>query len=476
MRKILELTPKVLRSGRARSQFDDDGGIWDDATGINPYLDNASYRGVIAITAAPTDITGSTVVDIPFAYAKDERGSTNFMYILGGSGHFYSVNVNKAVTDLRSGTPITSPSNGMFIFQSRHASAAATMFYLRESHIGTWDLSGTYATGWNDTAQAITSCAHHPTHKLFDTQFFGNKNALGRVYDDGTATPAYDTNALDFDKQETITALGDDGRYLIIATGRLVNDSYNTKHGVRIAWYLNGDSWEWETFIPNESAVRAIRRTPSGVYAICKNATYRIAYGLEPEPIATHPSDEAIPFDSLNYGHVQAAAVLGDGVIFGAKGTAIAEPEPRANRIVYSPLQGHTGDISLLVPDFISGTMFVGTRSSKLYWYDLTAAGTSASQKTTRYIDLGGYYHIGRIDVTLPNGIGASDSMAFEIIGTDGSATARTITQANFGDKGFVSIYLPAQVTTAKVKIGVTMSAGTPSFSALALYGEKATT
>ncbi|MBX3498104.1 MAG: hypothetical protein KF889_01570 [Alphaproteobacteria bacterium] len=477
MQKILQLDSKLLRTGRTRSQFDDTGGIWDAAQGLNPYLESDTYRGLVALGSTPTDKTGSVVVDIPVAYAKIESGSTYTLYILGLSGHFYSVNVNEAVTDLRSGTPINVPANGMAIFRPRAASAA-TMLFARQARIGTWDLSGTYPTGWNDTAyDPGTSTPHRPMHRLFDRVYYGNKNYIGMFSDDGTATIVHTAQALNLEGQETVTALGDDGRYLIAGVSRAITESYNGLNRVRlIFWDGNKSSWDWETEIPNETSIRGIRRSGDIVHVFGKRGAYTVSFGTGVKPLYLFDSDEAIAFDALNYGHVGSLASWGDGIIFGKLGTAISKMLPGDPRIVFNPLQGFTGEISLIIPDFLENKVYVGTRSSKLYSYDLTTAGASSTPLTTRFLNLDGRYHVERLSITLPNGIGASDSIAISIAGIDGtSATLSTITQAYYGNQYFLSIPLPKQITTTHAKLSVTMSAGTPSFADIALWGTPAT-
>ena len=52
--------------------------------------------------------------------------------------------------------------------------------------------------------------------------YFGNKQYVGMFYDDGTSTIAFEAQALDLDGAETVTAISDDGRYLVVATARIL--------------------------------------------------------------------------------------------------------------------------------------------------------------------------------------------------------------------------------------------------------------
>ena len=475
MRKLLELDLKTLRTGRARGPHDDQGGIWNTAQGLNPWLENDTYRGLMALGHAPTDLTGSVIVDIPLAYCKDERGSTYSLYMLGLSGHFYSMNVNETITDLRSGTPINGPANGMAIYQPRAASSP-TLLFARASRIGTWDLSGTYATGWSDSAyDPGTNTQQRPFHRFLDRLYYGNKQYVGSFSDDGSSTILHTAQALDLDGQDTVTALGDDGRYLVIATTRIITESYNGLGRTRILFWDAGsdaDSWAWEATIPNETAIRGIKSVGGTLYAVGKRNVYTLAFGVDPKPLYPFDSDETIAYDPANYNHSQSIAPWGEGVIFGKLGTAVAKMLPNAQRAVFNPLQGFTGDIGLIIPDFLENKVHIGTRSSKFYSYAMDGIGTSSTPLVTRWMPLGGNVSISRINIDFPNGIGGSDDFVFTVLGADSSSAAVEVTQAKYGNKSFLSLPLPKDITTTRVRLSVTMPAGAPSFGDVSLWGE----
>lgn len=474
MQKLVDLNNEVLRSGRSRGKFMP-GGIWDSAQGLNPYIESDTYRGTMAVTAAPTDKTSTVVVDNPIAYTKDEQNSTYNMYIMGDAGHFYKVTVNEVVTDLRAGTPIDGPANGMAIFKPRAASTP-TLLYARTARIGTWDLAGAYATGWNDTAyNPGTTTPHRPMHPFFDRVYYGNKSSVAEFSDDGTATIVHTPNALDLDAQETVTALSDDGRYLIIAAARTVDETYNGASRVRILfWDTNSDSWDWEATIPNEFSIRGFKRVGDVTYAVGKRGLYTVAFGVAPQLVYPFDSDETIAFDATNYGHVQSIAAWGDGVIFGKLATAFSKFLPGTDRIAYNPLQGFTGDIGLIVPDFLENKVYVGTRSAKLYSFNMASAGAGAADSSflTRYFDLKGNYAVKQLRIVLPNG--PTGTISISVAGTDNTNLPDTIVinSTKYPNKRYLEIPLSKDVTTPHVRVSIAMTAGTPSFSMLELWGE----
>ena len=108
---------------------------------------------------------------------------------------------------------------------------------------------------------------------------------------------------------------------------------------------------------------------------------------------------------------------------------------PNAQRAVFNPLQGFTGDIGLIIPDFLENKVHIGTRSSKFYSYAMDGIGTSSTPLVTRWMPLGGNVSISRINIDFPNGIGGSDDFVFTVLGADSSSAAVEVTQAKYGNK-----------------------------------------
>jgi hypothetical protein len=382
------------------------------------------------------------------------------------------------MSDLRSGTPINAPVSGMGIIQPRGGSA--TLLYARQARIGSWDMSGTYPTGWEDgDYDPGTTAVHRPFHKLFDRLYYGNGPYVGEFSDDGSEGIAHEAQALDLDGSETVTALGDDGRFLVIATARLVDEAYGGYNATRVLFWDAGgsaSSWDWETTIPNEVSIRAIVRTESGLLLFGKYGVYTVAFGKHAKRLFPYDSSESIAYDAVNYGSPQSAAPWGDGAIFGKLASAYSKFLPGEDRILYNPLTGMTGDVSLIIPDFLENQVIVGTRSTKLYQFDMTSAGNAGEGTSfvTRFLDLGGLYHVSRLDITLPNGI--LGDMTINVQGTDASNTTQhTITSTKYPGKRYVSIPFGRNITTPHVRISILYTSGAPAFSELSLWGDQAT-
>lgn len=478
MKKLLDIDQAMLTSGRTRSKWMNTGGIWTEAQGFNPYIKNDTFRGLLAATAAPTDKTGSVIVDIPVAHVRQEDGSAVALYILGASGHLYSMTVNESLSDLRAATPITSPANGVAIMKPLGGSS--TLLYARETRIGTWDLSGTYPTGWNDTAFAtdIQTTPHHPMHQFGRIVYYGNKNYVGYLYDNGSSAIASQAKALTLDPIETCTAITDDGHYVIVGASHPVNEAYGANSSCRVLFWNGGtDEVVWQTRIDNESSIRGMWNNGNTTYVVGSRAVYTVSIGqTTAKPIYRFDTDEAIPYDGQTYGNVGAIAPFEDGIIFGALGTALTEAEPGTKFKAYNPLRGITGNISLIVPDFLEGKMHIGTRSSKFYSFALGSAGVS-SQGDSRYFDLGGPAHVQRLEIELPTGLGPSDQIDITLYGNNGQVAVvlPSIAQSVYGLTYYLRVPLPKQLTTARVRVTLTLTAGTPAIGRISLWGEPAT-
>lgn len=477
MRKILDIKAKALISGKARSRWVE-GALWDTCQGLNPFIESDTYRGIVACTASPTDMTSTTVVDIPVAHTVDQRGSTNVLYVLGASGHLYSIAPTNVVSDLRSGTPINAPANGMAIMQP--VGGSIVLLFARDSRIGTWDMSGTFPTGWNDsTYNPGTTTEHRPMHTFDRIVYFGNKNYVGYFYDDGAAAIAMEAQGLSLDQREEVTAISDDGRYVIVGASKPTDASYATNTSCRVLFWNGGtDEILWQVTLHNESSIRSIINKGGRTYVIGSRGVYVVQLGVsDAQTIYTFDSDEAIPYDGLSYGNPNAAAPFYDGIIFGALGTAITKGEPTMDTGVFQPLQGITGDISLYITDFKTGYIYVGTRSSKLYRVNLASAGPTSNTWVTRAIDLGTPHYINKLRMYFPNGIGGSDVLSVIAIAEDGDETTDTITvnQTNYGDSKYADIYFTQPIRTSKLRLSFAPSAGLPSFSDIEVWGDKST-
>lgn len=477
MKKLLELNSDILLTGRSRGRHLK-GGIWDAAPGLNPFIENDNYRGVVAFGASPTQIGSAVFVDIPIAYTKKEDGASasNTLYILGSnagatSGTIYSLaydGTTYTATNLRT---VTDPRNGIITWGP--AAGSKLTYYALKGAIGTYD-----GTTFNDAAYSPgTNADDRPFHQLFGNFYYGNLNKIGAIKDDGTSTPAHTANVLDFEITQRVKAITDDGRYLAIgltAIGSGISTAQNTSQVV--FWDTNKSSWDWATPIPTTHSIRAMFNRGSIVYVVTAREVFTVVFGGTPKLLYSFDSDEEISLSSNKF-TVFSNCVnnFKDGIIFGALGTTIAKPHPDYPRIVYNPINmGSAGNARLWITDFTENKVYFGTDNSQLWVADLTSAGAVFSGVTTRNFAFPRPVHIERLEIGLPNGIASGEHLNIYLIGDETSYLLKTINTANFPSSRFLSVPVGPQVSCSAVRFQFSGNSATaPSFNYLALWGHE---
>ena len=147
MKKLFSLGQKELASGlNSGGYYNENGGLWYQAKGLNPFIKNDNYKNMMAGCSAPTDITGAVIVDNPWAYASRITGSNaGTLYIYGDSGHNYSIDLSGTNNPVDLSHTVANSANGYAIF-----SVAGTdkLYYFQKTQIGTFDFASTWTDAW----------------------------------------------------------------------------------------------------------------------------------------------------------------------------------------------------------------------------------------------------------------------------------------------------------------------------------------
>lgn len=484
---LLQLNAEALRSGVARSQYDDTEGIWQQAIGLNAFLASDTARFLIAATAAPTRIGASDFTDIPLAAAIVFYSGNAALCVLGSSGRFYLVFADNTYDIVRPQsvlTALTNPTGGMAPVTD--SGGNSYLFLCLRQMLVRWDLNiADSATHWNDSSNGLSNTNHHPMHRVFDQTYFGNGRYLGSIphgalQNQSTTLVNVQFQLIDFGADQTVTAIGDDGRYAVVAMSRQFDETTSATTDARIVWYPNvGINWDWEVTLKGERAVRQIIRNALGTFAICEQNTYQLAFGAQPKLV--RPYDVADSpggaFNAIAQGvgpRANCAAPMGDSTIFGKRGAVFGKRYPTEKVTFSHPLQGHTSDISMIVPDFVKDKVFVGTEDSKFWVYDLTAAGATSGSWVTRWFDLKTPHLLTKIQMEMPQGIGASDVLGIKVEVPSGDSCTVSLSQSTISTKKRTNpwLTLKGNLQGSQVRFTFTPSAGTPKFGALSLYGK----
>ncbi len=410
MKTILSLTAKDFLTGLAPTEDTQGKGLWSSAPGLNPFIDG-ELQGRIGVSATPTDLTGSVVVDTPIAWVQDSTGgATDYAYFIGSSGNFYSVNLsNDTVVNLRATTnrigTLAGSSNavaGIWIFQPK--GGTRYLYYMQDDRIGRWSMATptSYSAGeWTDnyigvggtvdlTADAtkIVTTTHHPVHTMFDEVFIGNKYAIAQMKDNGAGGITFTTNVLDMAGDDITTAISDDGYYLVIGTTKnKIGNTVNSPNKV-LFWDKNTSSWQQEHKV-FDNFISAIKNVNGQIYIVGGRGLWVTSFTQSPFKLKTLGAT-----DRVNFGKSTAADQLNDAIIFGNLLMTYGRVTPDAPRAFFTPLTGITGDVSTIAAGVLTNNMYVGTSGNKLYKISYSPLGYSETTQSTVYIDLGRKYAI----------------------------------------------------------------------------------
>jgi hypothetical protein len=485
IKRILSIGTKEFLTGIAPSLQYPGGGIFASARGFNVFVnpsEQSNDLGLLQTSAGPTDISGSVVVDTPQAVVA----RSGHIYFLGSSGHFYDLNragsgssspAANQITDRRSGTPITSPSNGLITFKPN--GGTEYLYYWQQTQIGRWDLSGTYPTGWADNHfTGLQTTTYHPVHPFVGDIYYGNKDRIGKIYDNA-GTAANNTNVLDFASDYTITALEDDGTYLIIAFTK--NNTAGFKSETRIVfWDTFSPSWSKEYFF-NDEYVAALKRIGSTIYAIGSQSVHAFNYSFEPVRVKTIKPNSA--FGLANNVERISNAVIWGGAATSSEGYigSFGNLVPEAPASYHRPWAGLPTDgrgSVLYYDDVDNNTIYVGTLS-KLYYYHIQSGGATGRTLRTLAFDLKDVYDIKRIDIIYGLPLYDTDQLGISVSTDGGDSGSDTTWGSAIGTAAGImrsEVYPATPVQTDNLQLVLTWTSGNAQIRRIDIYGQRIST
>ncbi len=410
--KILTLTTKDFFTGISESANLTNTGLWHKATGINPFIDPSQGSinvGLLQTSPIPTAITGG-VGGTPLSSTTRVTGANAGTAYIGTTAGISQIDIsgdNNATTTLLN----ASMANGLELFQPAGATTEY-LYYWQTTQIGRWgDLNGVpadtpaYVTGLQDTP-------YHPTHKIFDRIYYGNKDRIGRLIDDGAGGVASTTNALNFESNKLVTCLEDDGDFLVIGlTENQGDNSIYAKTTIRF-WDGVSDSWNIEWTIPDVNII-ALKRIGTSIYAICPRSVYVFNRSTAPKNIKQINSTY-----SPTFGRANSVGTLGHALLWGSgsNGTInlYGSTLSGVTTAFHQPFTGGTGSTTLIVDNTRFDRILVGTDAPALYRYDISVGGGLHSAETV-YIPLSTRYDIKRIEVTFGEPLAVGDILNIDL-------------------------------------------------------------
>ena len=479
MKKLLELGQAQLASGlNGGGFFNDVGGLWQAALGLNAFMSSDSLSGLVAGASASAEPGSGVVTDNLWAGASIVYGSNaGYLYLWGDGGKMYYTDLSGDNIVVYTGTTVASPANGLDIFKT---STSNYLYYFQLTQIGraALDASGAITGYTSNWATGLQSTKHHPTHPFLDRLYYGNGYYVGYIYDvAGTATNL--ATALDMPTDWLATCLSNDGQYLVIGATKNLDTNSNpagiyTETKI-LFWDTNANSWQKEYTLPSAS-INALKRVGSTIYAVCPEGVY--AFNFNEQPVLIR---ELSNTNGIRFGFPNAIDQYGDGVIFGNELTVVGKPASYAKRGIYTPLlnpASTSGDVGLIWVNPRINRVLLSTLNSK--WYRLTTNTNGAPNKAwkTKLLDLGGRFKIQQIEFILGAALASGDAITVSVVNE--ALTATTFNAVSFTNDGAVTRVktVPDASTptdapeTELMGLTLTITGGVPLIRKINVYGE----
>ena len=473
MQKILDITEKEILTGIAPSSQVQDNGLWSSALGIDPIsalLIGNDATGLLQPGAAPIDITGSVVTDVPIAWDTDvsDTGTEN-LYIWGDTGNLYCKPLSDDTTITLVDSNATTAANGLFVFQ--HAAGDRFAYEFTTTVIGRFGLNngitGSYQTGLQNTKD-------HAAHRVFDRVYFCNGRYIGSAQDQGSTNDlTIDLEALDFPAEYASKAISDDGTYLVAGiTTTLSTDTLARGHSKIIFWDMNQDSWQREWMIP-DAAILSIQRVGTAMMAVTTRGLFAFTFNSPPEQLLPYLSTDYAP----NYGYPTqfAADVVGESIQFGGDSSisTFGKASPNVPNALLRPYAGFSGFVTMIASSAKTSRTFVGTSNSKLYvvipGVPPLLTGVSAE---TIYIDLARWWQVGKIALEFDGQLASGDDVSVSVEGDDATSSS-AFGSATFAANGAIrSKEMYGSKEARKLKLIINFNGGAARIRNIQVWGD----
>lgn len=479
MKRLLSLGQKELMSGlNGGGYFNEVGGLWQAALGMNPFIQSDALTGLVAGCATAVDI-GAGVIGTDYILAGASRvtgSNTGTLYMLGSGGKIYYVSLtggDNILTDAGHTTAVAA-ANGMAIFR---VGANEHLYYFQTTQIGRYDLiTPAYVDNWTGGLQNTT---HHPAYPFLDRLFFGNGYYVGVIKDDGAGAVSTSLTALNLPPDYTVTCLADDGQYLVIGATKN-KDTNSNPAGLSaetkiLFWDTNSSSWQKEYELPFSAYISGMKKVGSTIYAVTNDGIYAFNFGSYPKLVR-----ELSNTTGLRFGMPSGIDQFRDSVVFGNQLTMIGHPASYAQKFgVYAPFlnpEELNGNISFIWTNPRINRILLSTTNGKVYRINTITNGAPSQVWQTKLMDLKARYQIMQIEILLGNVLASGDAINVSVL--DDALTATTFDGVSFATHGAVSRVVVTPGVNASpdaelVGLQLQITGGVPTILKINVYGEE---
>ena len=412
MQKIIELTSKDFLSGLAISSHMPTG-VFHEASGINPFRDpftSSDNVGLLQTSQAAQNIAGGVVVDA--VRGSVYLGSSFRGYFWGNAGHLYEVDTDSfpTPTDLRT---VSNPADGLAIYQP--PTGSKKLLYWQTTQFGTWD----FAASYNDGAYTgLQSTIIHPTHPFVGNVYYGNKDRIGEVSNDGVGNIVHTLNVLDFPSDLLVTTINDDGYYLIVgATTNTISGNLKIHTLNKIFfWDTVSSSWNKEYEIPT-AYIASIQKLGNLMYALCADGLYAFSFSIPPTLVVPFSNNDA-PSTVGGVAPTHQVACVKDGVLYwtsvGTDICAYGSPIPGLSPRFFKPFKAFSGGVPTHLS--VAGKFKLVTADENEFGYvDFQNGGNTSLVAETIYIPLERKWNIMKMEIILGEPMASGDSLNIDV-------------------------------------------------------------
>lgn len=491
MRRLLSLSTKQFLSGIAPNAHTETGGLFFKADGINPLYDaggTASVEnGLLQAGPSPTDFTGGSVgaqvLDAIFAGEVSVIAGVPYLLMMGAGGHFYLKAVGSGdVIDRAVTNQIANPANGVTVWAP--AGGTKLCYYWQRTQIGTYDLTGNNHPAspdshWVDNAYTgLDSTNIHPVHQFQGSIYYGNSSYVGALLDNGAGGVTSTVNVLDFPTSLKVTALSDDGTYLVIATTDNSSGYTTFAKNKIVFWDLHSSQWtrEWEIRDPFIWAMTKIGNT---AYAFGQYGVYEVSFGGVKKILSRLIGFGTLTDLALGYGSNRAATYNGQALMFATDTTVdtFGKLEPDMQNAYLKPFKipASAGTPTFVTADLDIGRVYVATDGNKLYAYDFNATtrSTGVSAQTV-YIPMGAKAKIQELRVTFGEPLASGDSVGFQLKSDEDTAvlTKKSLTYTNDGAIRKGKLSMGDFTVDEQLSLVISFDGGAPKIKKIEVWGD----
>ena len=444
MKRILTLTSNDFYTGISAGSHVDRGGLWSEAGGINVFTDvtaQTADAGLLQTCASPTDISGSI------------SGNPTDYSILGSELWFVTTDGDIASVNMATDTVTVEVDSTGHTFAAGTYDAigsgcqwfsaqkgAVDYLYYFSNISGTWFVSRVAADGTDDAdwTSLGTSTANapktRPIVRFKDRVYFGdiddtgsrNTFCVSSISSDSSSTISVNRNVLDISTSQEITALADDGTFLVIAASESFNRSYYGNTTVYF-WDTNQSSYTREFQIPDAHIV-SMTRVRDTIYAV--GATGLWAFSFQTRPIKIRHLDSSMSATGAAFAYHGSSSPLNNAVLWGggsqSKIWSFGEMIQGigVDSVLHQPFENDSDNTvtTMIAADAKFNTVYFGTAGGNLYTWDITSGGSTGQTAESVYIPLQEKTRIKEVEVILGEPLASGDSLNIDLQGDEDNA------------------------------------------------------